>query len=397
MTKKVLFVPLNTNHVIIFEAIIASLRWNYQILCHDRISEGKQYFTEEMLKQKGLSYFHFPHKIQRAPTDILLKKIIDFFRIKIQIRKILKTYAPAVIIFAIDNDPISQIAISEAKKKKIITILIPEGLIQYYDLFETKTYFSAYLYKILRFFGIYLDYVKYGAGGCDHLLVSGRRAFDILKKSGLPENKMTIVGQPKYDAFLNKILKYKPPVNQKKIFLFAASKRIFKDDTEISLLRKIIGVIKELNLDLLIKLHPRTPETPTDLEKRVGLKSDSSIKVIKEGYDTFNILEEIYAIITIPSAIILEALLMDKECIIISYMQGESFTDYVKYDAMYFIYSEDEIDEIIRESTQVKKKQEHKIHLLEDELYMLDGKASIRIVEFLSKCIYPSDSINRKL
>ena len=81
MTKKVLFLPLNTNHVIIFEALIASLKCSYLVLCHDRISEGKQYLTEEILKQKGLLYIHFPQKIQRHPNDNIFKKLIDFLSI----------------------------------------------------------------------------------------------------------------------------------------------------------------------------------------------------------------------------------------------------------------------------------------------------------------------------
>lgn len=387
MTKKVLFLPLNTNHVIIFEAIIASLKCSYLVLCHDRISEGKQYLTEEILKQKGLFYIHFPQKIQRHPNDNIFKKLIDFFKIKIQIKKILKTSKPTVIVLAIDNDPISQIIINEAKKKRISSILVPEGLIQPYDLFETRKYFSFHIYKVLRSLGIYLDYVKYGAGGCEHLLVSGKRAFNLLKKSGIPENKMTIVGQQKYDSFIRKISKYQSPINEKKIFLFAASKRIFNDNAEIILLKKVVNIVKELNLRLIVKLHPRTPENPIDLEKRIETQADSSFKIIKESYDTFSILGEVDAIITIPSAIVLEALLLDKECIIISYLHGESFEDYLHYDAMYFIHSENEVEKVIKESAFAKKKRENKIQLLEDELYMLDGKASIRTVEFLNKII----------
>jgi hypothetical protein len=271
---------------------------------------------------------------------------------------------------------------------------VPEGLIQPYDMFRSRRYYSEFFYRLLRFIGLYFNYINYGTGGCDYILVSGRRAFELLKKIGVPENKMTIVGHQKYDDFINNLPNNKPCRKGQKVYLFAVSKRIFQDDAEIRILQKVIDAITNLNLDLIVKIHPRTPEGPADLKKRIGLKSVSSCKIIKEGYDTLEILSEVDAIITIPSAIILEALILDKECLIISYLEGESFSDYILYDALYFINSDQDISKVIKISSTTKKKKKNKIHLLENELYRLDGKASFRTAIFIKNLIRDTTNLN---
>ena len=74
--KKVLFLPFNTNHAMIFDSIIKALHCSYEILCHDRISEGIQFKTEESLKEKN------PSQGYRTTRKFIANKpFIYYFRI----------------------------------------------------------------------------------------------------------------------------------------------------------------------------------------------------------------------------------------------------------------------------------------------------------------------------
>ena len=64
---------------------------------------------------------------------------------------------------------------------------------------------------------------------------------------------------------------------------------------------------------------------------------------MKEGDETFEILKRSDILITVSSTVILEALMMNKECVVVNYLAGESRLEYAKYDAIHSIESEHEM------------------------------------------------------
>jgi uncharacterized UPF0146 family protein len=385
--NKVLFVPLNQNHVLIFNVIIKALNCKYEVLCHDKISEAEQYHTENLLKKLGANYRHFYEGIVVSPDDTIIKKIINCYKIKKQIVRLLNEIKPDIIILALDNDPIAQIFINESRKHSIKTMLVPEGLLKPYDFKERKTYYSDYFYNILRFLGIFVKYIGYGNGNSDLYLVSGKNSYDILKNAGVPEKRMIIVGQQKYDSFIDRIKDYKAPVNNPKIYLYAASTRIFQNKPEVELIKKLIESVEKNDIHLIIKLHPRAAEEPKKLYDIVNNSNTSSFEIIKEGYETFDLLKRVDAVITISSAIVLEALLMDKEFIAASYLAGRRRFNYDSYDAIHVIENESDINNIIKNSVVNKKYHKNKKSLLEDEIYKLDGQAVQRTIKIIESMV----------
>jgi len=385
--SKVLFVPLNTNHVLIFQEIFKSLNADYEVLCHDRISGAKQFHTENLLKKMGISYRHFSNGIVRSEDESLFMKIIHFFNMEKEIGNILEEVSPSLIIFAIDNDPICQIFIKEAKKKRIKTVLVQEALIRPYEFTQGKRYLSDYFYSLLRGFGIYISYIKYGNGGCGKILVGGQIAVDILENSGIQEDRIVKVGLPKFDALIERIKDLEPTHNKKKVYLYATSTVIFEDNGNKRFLKILADVSKKLDLSLIIKLHPRIPESPKDVYQVIGVESKQSVKVIKEGDETFELLKKTDVFITVSSTMILDALIMDKECVVANYLAGESRLEYGQYDAIHCIENESEIEEVIKNSMINKKSYQNKKRLLEDELYKLDGKASLRAAKLIESMI----------
>ena len=326
----------------------------------------------------GIPYLHFPNRIKQSVLDNIFSKIVNLFTIKHLINKILNQVLPDAVVLAIDNDPIAQLFIKISKQMGIKTILIQEGLIRPHEYTMRKTYLSDYGYRLLRYLGIYLKYTIYGTSECDKILASGKRAADILKKRGIRENKIEIVGQPKYDDYIKKSKSYTPGTQKNKIILFAAGTKIVKDEENKHFLKKLLQTIKVLDAYLIIKMHPRTPETPEDIYKIINEEDTSFFKIVKQGDDTFEILKGIYALITVSSTMIIEALMMNKEGIAIDYLAGEQKLDYNEYDAVYSIESRDQIYDVIKNALTIKKPYENKKRLLEDELYNLDGKSAER-------------------
>ncbi len=386
--KKILFVPLNSNHVIIFYSITKELKSDYIMLSHDYISESEIYHTEKILKKLNIPYVTFAKKLDRKANKNLLKKIITFVKMKSQVKNILEKMKPSVIILGLDHDPIAKTIISLGHKMRIKTILFQEGLILPHQHTKHPKYLSYYIYCILSCLGIHLVYTdKYGCGKCDKVVVGGKLPFQILKKRGTLENKLEIAGWPKYDSFFKRIKNIEIEDNNEKIYLFAARPTIIQDDVNKRFLIKLVESIKKLNLKLEIKLHPRSSLTPSDIYNFLKIHESSFIKIIKEGDETFEILTRSYAVVTDFSTVGLEALILDKECIAANYLSGDNRFEYNEYDAIYTIESEDQIFSVLKDSSQFKKSNKNKRKLLKDEMYKLDGYSSLRAADIIEKFI----------
>ena len=77
--------------------------------------------------------------------------------------------------------------------------------------------------------------------------------------------------------------------------------------------------------------------------------------------------------ITVSSTVILDALMLNKKCIVVDYLAGESQLKYDSYDAVFQISIREEIESVLNESIKKDKKQSGKKTFLEEELFKLDG------------------------
>jgi len=386
--EKVLFLPLNTNHVLIFKEVWQSLDCQYEILCHDNISEAKQYRTETLLKELGVQFRFFAKAVNRSEGDNFFLKIVAFLKMKQSIIQSLKEVSPNIVVLGIDHDPIAQVVIGESNRLGYKTILFQEGLITPHQKLSHKSQLSDYGYNILKLCGIYLNYSKYGSGDWDKILVGGKRPYTILNKiRGIAEERIGIVGIPKYDIFFQRIKDLKQISDEKKTYLYAARPTIISDEPNIRFLKKLVGAVNDLKIHFIIKLHPRSPLEPDDIYNVIKSEDKSSVEIIKQGDDTFEILKKSYALITDFSTVALEALIMGKECVAASYLAGDNRFEYNEYDAIYVVENESEIYDVMKKSMLTKKSYENKKRLLEDELYRLDGKAGERAASFIENMV----------
>ena len=84
---------------------------------------------------------------------------------------------------------------------------------------------------------------------------------------------------------------------------------------------------------------------------------------------------------------ILEALMLDKECVVADYLAGESRLEYGPYDATHTIEREEEIFDAMKKSLLYKSSYQNKKKLLEDELYKLDGQAGLRTARLIESLV----------
>jgi hypothetical protein len=383
--KTVLFLPLNTNHILIFKTLLESLKEDFIFVSHDNISEAKQYHTSKMLESLGLPFLHFPKKINRSLSDNIFLKILNFFLLRNSIKKLLGEIKPKVIVMGTDNDPLNQIFLNEAKRRSIKTILMQEALIRPLEYTMRRKYRSDRFMNLLREMGIFINYIPYGSGGCDKILLGGKRSYDILKSRGISEKYLKITGLPKYDEIVKKLAVVG---DNKKVknnsFLFVASTLIVNNEENIYFLKTLVTISEKINLKLIIKLHPRTEHEPKDIYNILDKTENQYLRILKGGDETSKLLNQVRGFITVSSTVILDALMMNKKCVVVDYLAGESQLKYDLYDAVFQISKKEEIENVLKQAMKEDKNQSNKRRLLEDELYILDGQSNKRVADFIT-------------
>lgn len=382
--SKVLFVPLNTNHVLIMKDVIDVLPCQYDILCHDRIAGNKVYHTEKALKKNKLRFFHLPRELQRNEGDNILRQLIDYLRMKAILLEVFEHKAPQVVVLAVDNDPISYLFLKIAKRKGIKTAILQEASARP-DAKRRVYGAEGYIKELLRFFGVQLSYTLHGTSNLfSKYMVSGPTSKEIMLKRGVPESKIIITGQPKYDSFINEAVDNRRFERDIPVLLFAAGpgNSIIADEESRLFLIELIRSTSKLCIKLVIKLHPRSPLTPADIKKVLNKIDLTQCEIIKKGDETISLLKKSYGLITVASTVVTEALILDREGIIIDYLaKKEQKLPYRKYNAVHYINSRKDIYKCIEESRIDKKPFENKKKLLEDMLHYIDGKAANRVAK----------------
>ncbi len=352
-------------------------------MCHDNISDSKAYHTENLLKEKEIPYIHFPKSIQRDEHDSLIKQIACFIKMKQLVKNILETESPDVIVTAVDNDPISYIFLKQAKRLSIKSIIVQEGSVRP-NLTRKISGIREFCVEILRIFGIRLSYISHGRSNLyDMYCVAGEIVKDVFVKNGAPAKNIAITGAPKYDNFFKEASKISMKGKDSLTLLFAAGFFIISDEENRTFLKQLTSSVRTLNIKLLIKLHPRSSEKIADIKGIIGKINLSHCDIIKEGDETLNLLKNVYGVITVASTVVTEALIMDREGILVDYLAKGLKLPFGGYDAVHHINSLNEIEPILLNSLKHKKSFENKKNLLEKNLYLLDGKSSDRVATII--------------
>lgn len=380
---EILFVPLNTNHVGIFEPVFSRLRSPWQVVSHDRVSESAVYHTGGLLRGKGLKPVDFPEAVARSPRGGLARRCAEARRIKSGVAGILESVRPRLLVLGIDHDPIAILFIREARRRGVRTVVMQEGLIRPRDLESNDDWKSRLVADVTAALGVPVRYLRFGTQGADAYLLSGNRARDILLRAGVPASRLVVVGQPKYDRFLRQAELQVAPRNPVPAFLFAAPADLLNAPWGPELVRSLAEEARRRKVRIVVKLHPRGLLQPEEVLRCAGAAAGESFTVIKTGDDTVELLSQSDGFVTISSTVVLEALIFGKECVVLDYLAGKSSLGYGASGAVHVVETASRLGARLGDAVTNPTAPESKRRLLEEELHFLDGRAAERVAAYL--------------
>lgn len=380
---EVLFIPLNTNHVRIFEPVCAGLKSSFAVVCHDLVSESDAYRTGRLLVAKDLHPVDFPARVERNPVGSLRERIREARQIGRGVAGILRAVRPRVAVLCIDHDPTAILFIREARRRGVRSVVMQEGLIRPRDLEAEGGWLHRLRADVTAACGLPTGYVRFGSRAADVYLLSGNRARDVLLRAGVPASRLVVVGQPKYDHFLRQAKTQQAPQNKTPVFLFAAPADLLKASWGPELVRMLADEARRRKLRIIVKLHPRGLLRPEEVLNCAGGAAGETFTVIKTDDDTIELLSRSDGLITISSTVVLEALIFGKECVVLDYLAGKTSLGYGASGAVHLVEEASKLGEHLGEAVSNPTSPDAKRRLLEDELHLLDGRAAERVAAFL--------------
>lgn len=221
---------------------------------------------------------------------------------------------------------------------------------------------------------------------------------DILTKvSAYPEDSVVVTGQPRYDVLYHaewiyskeKFLeKYK--INPKhKIVLWATACHGYSDEENIRYFKTVFETMQNIKgATLIIKQHPVEGERYTKMiEKYLNTYKINAIVTPKDS-DTYELLFVCDLMITKNSTTAMEAIALNKPVIILNLGGEPDVVDYVEQGVAFGVYKEEDlkpiIEKLLKDDTDLAKNRERYI---EKYLYKLDGKATERVVNLITRMI----------
>ena len=305
MTKTILFLPSNGNHVKIFKPILNSIKKDFNFV----------FLTQGTYKDEGaeneLKHLKIPYKT------------VDDYP-KLDPKTILEQENIGLIIVGNDYDIIPQWFINSAKRKQIQSILIQDGLLLdviplnnnfFHQISFFKNQNSKKLFQLsLRLkLSKQIKKISYGQAGCTQIHVWSDSDKKYLLKKNIPLHSIHITGNIKFseDIKTNYVTQTKKPY-----VLYASTDLI---QTKILERNKVIKIVDDIcktihsipNMKLFIKPHPIEEK---QFYNNFEINYDSTVKITND--DIHTLIRESKFLITNLSAVTFEALFQKKPIII---------------------------------------------------------------------------------
>lgn len=212
----------------------------------------------------------------------------------------------------------------------------------------------------------------------------------LIKGSSYPEDKLKIVGQPRYDFifkgyYSKKNFCKKNGITCKKKLILVTTQP-FGLEIHKTISDKFITAILRLedNLEemkIIIKPHPRE-----NANYYKNLLKKSSIHILNEKYDTYDAINACDVLITSSSTTAVEAMIMKKPVLILN-LSGEEKTPYTESGAAILVKKEENLLKTIKLLLFNVKVREELFKKQKDFLYQFiylqDGKATERFIDLI--------------
>jgi hypothetical protein len=298
--------------------------------------------------------------------------------------KLLSATNPKAIVLTDETSMYCRAVIAAARIKKITSIGVMHGM-------SNETAFE-YMHNKEE---VDLENLK-----CcpipDHTLVFGEYTKELLAKKGrYPEESIGVVGQPRYD-FITKPLKnnkedifnkLKLDKNKKLVTFYS---ECLSDIEAGDLPYAIFKAIKGLDINFVVKLHPREHELHQKFYEELAKKEGVNTTVIKD-INVFELINASDVGIVMHSNTGMETVMLKKPLLVVNVTKKEDIFPYVKEGIALGAYTQEEIAPKIKEllSNQETKDRlmANRDRFISHRLFRLDGKSGERAREFIEKTI----------
>ncbi len=313
------------------------------------------------------------------------KKLLFYSMKSYSIQNALNNLKPKVVV---SNDDVMYLKPDFSSGKNIF-IAVQSG-----NIYEKSEYCRN---AAIQIFG-------WGKIAPDYYITSG---FYCKKQKNGAAKKVIVTGLPRYDIFYHADKIYSKE-RFKNIYSIAENKKIIlwtthfchgMDDNEI---RKSLDIIFKTSREiseavLVIKQHPGEGEEHTNMINEYLNKYNIDAIMASKDSDTYELLFVCDLMITKSSATAMEAVALDKPVVILNLSGDSDIVDYVGQGVALGVYKEDDLRpavmKLLKDDTELAENREKYV---ERYLYKVDGNATERVVELISKMIEKTNGSKRK-
>lgn len=230
----------------------------------------------------------------------------------------------------------------------------------------------------------------------DYLAVSGEAIKEVYVQSGVNPEKITITGDPRFDKLFKRdrqkdraIIFSKFGIDPARKLVVLTTENIEEEETR-KILNAVYLAVKDNNdLYLIVKPHPVEPSLlHHNLLETMGLDN----ACVVEKADIYELLNAADCVITSFSTTGLEAMMLDRPVISINLTGKPDKMPYAASGAATGVYQEEALNQVLMDALKNngirKELKANRINFVNHYNYEIDGKASIRITNLISKIIF---------
>jgi len=310
----------------------------------------------------GINFFN----LCKDKLEKLIKRYYKqlFFEYEIIISNFLQQN-PKNIILASDSHKMSRLFVLIAKRRKIPTTVIQHGALC-----------GKFAYVPVL---------------ADKIAIWGNYPKKWFMMHGVPEEKLFITGQPRYDDLYNRKIelkkKWQNKRNLKDKYKFLLATNPIGKELNTELIKIVAqGFPKSQDYKLIIKLHPG--KSDYEFFNNAIKKLNFSNACITREEDLYLLLFHSDAVITSNSTVGIEALILEKPLIIISLKNLEAQIPYEEYKCALIVKDAEELKKAIKvvmtDANLRAKLKDNSKKFLEDYLYKINGKSTERVLSLLN-------------
>lgn len=229
----------------------------------------------------------------------------------------------------------------------------------------------------------------------EKIFVPGKLGFNLLKNMGYNEQRIELIGHPKYD-FLKNISLFEAKNKLKTVFDYDSRKKIILvamsqwNESDEDWMSDYIQFCNENNYEIIIKIHPMYISSNNEISenkiKIINKKCSKNKYFVTYDFDIYDLIASSDLVITDYSNVGIESVLLKKPLLTVNFNQNP--WDYLKLKETGASIEIKKIGELKQLSKNILEK---KINLnknfesiIENYNYRNDGKASERIFEQLT-------------